>query len=172
MSDDNLKPSDRLYYAIAALPGWDEVSEQARNLGESYAWRFGRILSSVLVAAGEDREPLAVTGVLNRQEAGNLAIIYDQFIVLVDVVTLSEQNGGTTVTVHGFGAIDELQISTTHNYFDGTSQQMRHQGIELKIQIAGHEFVFPPTRWARGPLLQGDAALQAYTTIRDHRAGR
>lgn len=172
MSDDDFKPSDRLFYAIAALRGWDEASEHARSYGGNYAWKLGRLVSTILVAADEDREPLAVTGVLDQQGNGNLAVIYDQFLVLADVAELSEQKGESTVTVHSFHAIDDVQISTTHNYFDGTTQKVRHDGIELQIEIAGRRFVFPPMKSAQSPLLRGDAVLQAYTTIRDQRAGR
>lgn len=172
MSDDEFKPSDRLYYAIAALRGWDEASEHARSYGGNYAWKFGRLVSTILVAADEDREPLAVSGVLDQQGNGNLAVIYDQFVVLADVAELSEQKGESTVTVHSFHAIDDLRVSTTHNYFDGVTKNERHDGIELQIEIAGRRFVFPSMKRAQSPLLQGDAVLRAYTTIRDRQAGR
>jgi hypothetical protein len=172
MSDDDLKPSDRLYYAIAALRGWDETADRARGHAGNYKLKFGQLVSSILLAADEDREPLAVTGVLDEQGTGDLAVVYDQFVVLADVVELSEQKGTITVTVHGFEAIDDVQVSTAHNYFDGTAQKSRHDGIELQIGIAGRRFVLPPMKWGRSPLLQNDAVLQAYTAIRDHLAGR
>jgi hypothetical protein len=171
MSDD-FKTSDRLYYAIIALPGWDEVSARARSFGGNYALQFGRLVSSILVAAGDDREPIAVTGALDQQGTGNIAIIYDTFVVVANVVQLSDEKGEITVTVHDFDAIDLVQVSTTHNYFDGTTKQKRHDGIELQIRIAGRRFVLPPMKWAQSPLLQGDAVLRAYTTIRNQRGGR
>ncbi len=82
MPDDELKTSDRLYYAIAALRGWDEAADEARGCGGMYAVRFGRIVSSILVAADEDREPVAVSGALDEKGTGNVAIIYDRFAVL------------------------------------------------------------------------------------------
>jgi hypothetical protein len=172
MSDDDLKPSDQLYYAIAALRGWDEASDHARRYGGNYALQFGRLVSSILVAAGEDRVPLAVTGVLDQQGNGNLAVIYDQFVVSADVVELSENSGEITVTVHGFDAIDDVQVSTTHNFFDGTTNRRRHEGIELQIRLAGRRLVFPPMKSARNPLLQGDAVFEAYAALRDKRVGR
>ena len=172
MSDIEFKPSDQLYYAIAALRGWDEASQQARSYGGTHASRFGRLVSSILVAADDGRDPLAVTGALDERGTGNIAVIYDQFVVVVDVVELQEQNGEVSVILHNFDAIEAVQISTTHNFFDGTTRHMRHEGIELQIGIAGQRFIFPPMKWAQSPLLQSDAVLLAYTTIRDKRAER
>lgn len=172
MPDDELKASDRLYYAIAALRGWDEASDEARGYGGSYAVRFGRIVSSILIAADEDREPVAVTGALDAKGSGNLAVVYDAFIVVVDVVDLTAQGGDVTVTIHGLDAIEDVQVSTTHNFFEGTEQEGREHGIELQVGLAGQRFTFPPTKWGKSPLLHSGAVLKAYTTIRDHRMAR
>lgn len=172
MSEDELKASDRLYYAIAALRGWDEASSEARGYGGSYAVRFGRIVSSILLAADDDREPVTISGALDENGTGNLAVVYDRFVVVVDVVELTAQGGETTVTVHGLDAIEDVQVSTTHNYFDGTEKHPRQYGMELQIGLAGRRFTFPPSKWGQSPLLQSDAVLKAYTTIRDHRTAR
>lgn len=172
MSDDEFKASDRLYYAIAALRGWDEASSEARGYGGSYAVRFGRIVSSILLAADDDREPLAVSGALDENGNGSIAVVYDRFVVVVDVVELTAQGGETTVAVHGFDAIEDVHVSTAHNYFEGTEKHPRQHGMELQIGLAGQRFTFPPSKWGQSPLLQSDAVLKAYTTIRDHRTAR
>ncbi|MEO2134871.1 hypothetical protein [Microbacterium sp.] len=169
MPNDELKASDRLYYAIAALRGWDEAADDARGYGGNYGVRFGRIVSSILLAADDDREPVAITGALDDQGNGNLAVVYDRFVVVVDVVELTAQGGEVTVTVHEFDAIEDVRVSTTHNYFEGTDKQAREHGMELQIGLAGQRFTFPPTKWGQSPLLHSDAVLKAYTTIRDHR---
>ena len=115
MPNDELKASDRLYYAIAALRGWDEAADEARGYGGNYGVRFGRIVSSILLAADDDREPVAITGALDDQGNGNLAVVYDRFVVVVDVVELTAQGGEVTVTVHEFDAIEDVRVSTTHN---------------------------------------------------------
>lgn len=167
MAEDELKASDRLFYAIAALKGWDEASAEARSYGGNYAWRYGQLMSSVLVAADEDREPIAVGGALDETGTGNLAVVYDRFVVVVDVVGLSAQKGDVKVTVHGHDEIDTLQVRTNHNYFDGVNQSPRHSGIEFEIEVAGQRFVFPSTRFGRSPLVQGEAAWSAFRLIRD-----
>lgn len=143
MSDDEFKPSDRLYYAIAALRGWDEASSEARGYGGSYAVRFGRIVSSILLAADDDREPLAVSGALDENGNGSIAVVYERFVVVVDVVELTAQGGETTVAVHGFDAIEDVHVSTAHNYFEGTEKHPRQYGMELQIGLAGRRFTFP-----------------------------
>ncbi|MFP1602748.1 hypothetical protein ACLD0U_08685 [Microbacterium sp. 2216-1] len=128
MSNDELKASDRLYYAIAALRGWDEAADEARGYGGSYAVRFGRIVSSILIAADDDREPVAITGALDDQRIGNLAVVYDRFVVVVDIVELTAHSGELTVTVHGLDAIEDVRVSTTHNYFEGTDSKPASTG--------------------------------------------
>lgn len=170
MTEAQPKPSDQLYHAIAALRGWDEVADEARSFGRAHAWRLGQLVSSVLVSAGDDRAPLAVTGALDEHGTGNLAVIYDNFIVVGDVVELSKQTHNFAVSVHSFHAIDDIRVSTTHNYFDGTEQHARHEGIELRIGVAGQQFTFPPSRWGHSPLLRDDAVRDAYAAIRDRRS--
>lgn len=172
MAEDEFKASDRLFYAIAALKGWDEAAEEARSYGGNYAWRYGQLMSSILVAADEDREPIAVAGALDESGTGNLAVVYDRFVVVVDVVELSAQKGDVKVTVHGHDEIDVLRVRTNHNYFDGVKQSPRHSGIEFETEVASKRFVFPSTRFGRSPLVQGEAAWSAYRLIRDGRLAR
>jgi hypothetical protein len=74
---------------------------------------------------------------------------FNPVIVVVDVVELTAQGGEVTVTVYGFDAIEDVRVSTTHNYFDGTEKQAREHGMELQIKLAGQQFNFAPTKWGR-----------------------
>ena len=120
----------------------------------------------------ESSRPLAVSGALDENGNGSIAVVYERFVVVVDVVELTAQGGETTVAVHGFDAIEDVHVSTTHNYFEGTEKHPRQYGMELQIGLAGRRFTFPPSKWGQSPLLQSDAVLKAYTTIRDHRTAR
>lgn len=166
MTDDQLKPSDRLYFAIAALRGWDDVEARARSWGGADARRFGQLLSSILLAVGDDAEPLAVAGELNDEWSGNLAVIYDGLIVVADVTEMKDPRGSVVLAVYGFDAISEVQVTARHNYFDGVDSHPRHKGMHLKFTLAGRAVSYPPQGWGRSPLITDDAAMAAYAAIR------
>lgn len=170
MSDDEFGPSDLVYYGIAALKGWDEVLDDARSFPDGGAVRVGRLVSSVLLAGDEDREPVAISGALDDEGNGNIAVVYDTFIVVVDAENVKTERASFTVNVHDLGEVERLGVATNHNYFNGTKARPRERGIQVSIEVGGHTFLFPPRGYGQSPLLQDAAAHEAYRLVRDGRA--
>lgn len=169
MSDD-LSPADRVYYAIAATPGWDDVSSHAQfQRGSAYGVRYGRLVSSILVAAGDDTVPLAVTGALDENGTGHMALVYEGVIVAVAATRFAEPDADFSVTVHGFKEISRVQLGTKHSFFSGLDTP-RSTGFVLKLDLGGVRYTFPPGQHAQNPLLTSEAAHVAYEAVLSHLA--
>jgi hypothetical protein len=168
--DEADPPTDRLYNAIAALSGWDEAINRATMFGpQENARRLGQVLSTILLAAGEDNAPVAVVGELDDDGTGDLSVVYDELLVAVEATTIWSDRGSFTATLHGFNNVSALRVSSAHNYFEGVSTRRgaRHYGLWFTAEIDGRQFVFRSARLRQHPLVADDAILSAYEHIRD-----
>lgn len=170
MAVDDMKPSDRLYYGIASIRGWDEALREAHHYGGNYNTRVGRVLSSLLLAGGENSEPVAVGGTLNDDGDGHLIVIYPDLAVFGRAQKLSANGGEMTVTVHSLDEIDKLQVSTEHNYYDGTTDYARHSGITVGLTLDGAQLKLTGTSYSQSPLSTDAAVFAALELLRSQRA--
>lgn len=167
-----MKPSDRLYYGIASIQGWDEALRKAHHYGGNYNTRVGRALSSMLLAGGENSEPVAVGGTLNDDGDGHLIVIYPDLAVFGRAQKLSANGGEMTVTVHSLDEIDKLHVSTEHNYYDGTTDYARHSGITVGLTLDGAQLTLTGASYSQSPLSTDAAVLAAFEILRARKAHR
>ncbi|WP_136588144.1 MULTISPECIES: hypothetical protein [Actinomycetes] len=170
MTDDDTKPSDRLYYGIASIRGWDEALREAHHYGGNYNIRIGRVLSSLILGGGENSEPVAVGGTLDDHGDGHLIVIYPDLAVFGRAHKLTANGGEMTVTVHSLDEIDRLQVSTEHNYYDGTASYARHSGITVGLTLDGEELKLIGTSYSQSPLSTNAAVFAALEVLRKRRA--
>ncbi|CAN7389996.1 hypothetical protein LJR045_002392 [Microbacterium sp. LjRoot45] len=168
---EELEISDRVYFGIASLKGWDSALNDAAQIADNFRWRLGVLLSTILVASDGGGEPVTVAGDFDddRTGTGFIALFYPEWVVLARVEELSATGGTTTVTVHRLSDVRVVSIRTEHMYFDGTERSPRHRGVSFTVSIEGDEFdVTSISRTANGsPLRHPDAVLAAFKLIRD-----
>jgi hypothetical protein len=164
---DDLQASDRLFFGIQALKGWDSALYEATGFGSQYAWRIGQMLSAILLAGGEDSEPIALAGTLDDDGTGSIVVVYSERVVVVDVSTLSANGGDVTVTVHPLADVRVVSVRTKHNYFDGVERSPRHQGIAFTASIGGREVEIESNSWSNSDLQKPDAVFAAFKLLRD-----
>lgn len=169
MSDDDQKASDRLYYGVEALKGWDGRLQEARDPWRQNQPEVGAILSTILLAAGEDSEPLAVSGELDEAGKGELTVVYDGFFVSVIVADVTAPPGSAWASVYGFDQVTSLDLVGRHNYFSGVEGRDRHVGTRVRVVVGGHALTLAATPWSRNPLSNDAAIFDAYERIRDAR---
>jgi hypothetical protein len=166
--NSDLSTADRVYYAIASTPGWDDVAEHAHfQSGSAYGVKYGRLISSILVAGGESTLPLAVTGILDENGIGHVALIYEGLIVAAAATRFAERDADVSVTAHGFNEISRVQLSTQHSFFSGSSTP-REDGFVLTLDLGDARFTFPARPHAQNQLLTSQAAHLAYKAVRSY----
>lgn len=174
MSDDELKPCDLLHAAIKSLKGWYYLLENSED--EYDRARRGRppgqIISSVLLAGGENSTPIAVSGELDDAQSGRLTILYADRVVIVDAETLWSDAASYTTRVRFFDDISDLRVTTRHSYYDGTDTHARTRGFEFSFAVDGERVQLGATKWAalRSPLVEDQAIYAAYVAICDRKA--
>lgn len=172
MTNDELKPTDHVYYGIASLRGWDETLGQAHRWEGPYALRIGRILSSVLLSGGDDRVPTAITGAMDDSGTGHLALLYPDVLVLVRTTELTANGGDSTVTMHPLAAIAHVHVNANHSYYNGTDDYRRESGMEVQISVDGQDIVLPGRTYTPTDLTNDASAVAALQLIREHLATR
>lgn len=172
MTDNELKPSDHVYYGIASLPGWGDLLGRAQRWGNPFAWAVGQLISGVLLAGGDDRLPVAVTGELNDEGTGVAAILYSDVVVLARASKFtgggSPEGGTADVSVHTLRGLRDLKVISRHNYYDGVKEHPRHSDLEVHVTVDGVGLVFARHGYDSTPLTDDDAALSALKTLREH----
>lgn len=163
-------PSDRLYDGIATLPGWDRALQRAGAVRDMYSTRVGAVVSSVLLAAGESEEAIAVAGKLSDDDRGYLAVVYGGGIVHVHVEALTAEDSDVRVSVYSFGDVERLDVRSQDSYFRRHGNGGQPVRIEFDIDINGHLATFKPGSPARSPLTEPDAVHKAFERIRDARS--
>lgn len=166
---EQLSTPDRIYYALSALRGWDAVLSLHRFHSPTDAWRVGRFVSSILLAADDDREPLAVSGRADDNGTGNLVVVYPEFIVIADASNLDVNSGDFTVAVQPLSAATDLQIATQHNFYDGVENRPRHKSLEVSFKLNGERVTLTPTQtgaYGEDTLVGNTAIHNAYIAVR------
>lgn len=170
MTEHTMQSSDRVYWGIASLRGWDEA------LGTAHGWRgpraqgVGRLISGILVAGGEDRTPIAMTGQLDDKGTGNLAVLYPDVIVIATAVTILSNEASSDISVHPLSTVKSLGVTAHHNYYDGTGRYTRHTQLEVSITVDGTLLTFAGSGYTGNEFTDDDAVKAALETLRAHLA--
>lgn len=169
---DEFAPSDRLFYSIKEIRGWYEVLTEAQDAfyGVPPARaNVGRLISTLLLAGGEDADPVAVCGHMDDERSGRLIVVHQRVIVVADVSKLNRQEAEMSVRVWPHTAVTDLSLSTRHNYFDGTERHKRTQGVSVRFSIGPETFTIDGSNTYRRSMtpLQDDAIYTAYLALRD-----
>ena len=165
---DDVKATDRLYYAIAALPGWDNHLHRARDFnGSDVQFYVGSLLSSVILAGGEDEDPIAVAGSLNDEGQGELTVVYKTHLVRAVVISMVKPKHQVKVTLHPLDTVADISVSTAHVYYRGASStDPRFNGIRVEFSVAGERVVLERARFGRDPLTEDAAIFDALEALR------
>jgi len=172
MTDNELKPTDHVYYGIASLRGWDETLGHAHRWGGDLKWRIGRVLSAMLLAGGDERIPTAITGTMDDNGTGHLALLYPDVVVLVRTNELTANGGDATVTMHPLTAIEHVKVIANHSYYNGTEEFSRESGMEVHVSVSGQDVVFPGRTYSATDITNDASAAAALQIIRQHLSGR
>jgi hypothetical protein len=171
---DELKPSDHLYYSIKALTGWYEA---LANAEDSYAQALrrdvGTLISSVLLAAGDDAEVIAVSGKLENALTGKLVAVFPNVIVTVNAKTLGGDQGGShEARVHQLADAKNLVVEARHSYYAGTDTHPRFRNFAFSFELDGQRHRLEPSNnYSSTPQVKDAAIYAAFVAIRDHAAG-
>ncbi|WP_431795653.1 hypothetical protein [Microbacterium enclense] len=170
MTEHTKQLSDQLYWGIASLKGWDEA------LGTAHGWRgpraqsVGRLISGILVAGGEDRAPIAMTGQLDDNGTGTLAVLYPDVIVIATAATILASNASSDISVRPLSAVTSLGVKAFHNYYDGTDRYTRHTQLEVSVTIDGDPVTFTGSGYIGNEFTDDNAVKAALDTLRAHLA--
>ncbi|MFG6445598.1 hypothetical protein ACFXQA_10040 [Microbacterium sp. P07] len=171
MTDDELSHPVRLYYAIKALPGWYQALDAAQDFPPNDLGRaVGAVVSSVLLSAGEEAEPVAVTGQLDDDRSGRLVIVYPGFLVTVEATTLGT-DGSRVTRVRYFDEISELAVETRHSYFDGVDTYPRTRDFAFTFLLDGEQLRLAASNYSHiaAPEVKTEAIYAAFVLLRDAR---
>lgn len=173
---EELSPAGLLYAAIKSLDGWYYLLENSEDRYErSRSGRTaGQIVSSILLAAGEESTPLAVAGSLGESQSGRLVIVYSDCIVVVDAKTLATDSASYSTQVRFLDEASDLSIETRHSYYDGVDTYPRTRGFAFEFTLDGGRVRLEAKKWAalRSPLVEDQAVYAAYVAIRSRKAAR
>jgi len=167
---DESGPADMLYDGIESLSGWSSLLKDSRETGGAFESRVGSFISSLLLAVGEDRNAIAVAGSVSDKGSGFLVVVCHAGIAYADVVGLRHDADEFRITVFPFAAVISLSIRTRHNYFGGTKERARQNGIEVGIEVGEKSISLQPSPGGTSPLSNADAVHAAFLAIRDARA--
>lgn len=171
MTQNNVNTTaQQLVAAVRTLEGWYYLLENAEDYGGRAPGTrvFGALLSSVLLAGGEDALPIFLTGELTDTGAGRLVAVYSDSIVTVSALNLENHNAIHETQLHPFADVTELTVQTKHNYFDGTETYPRHRGFAFGFKLSGSPVHLTASTWSgvRNDLTGDDAAFAAFVAIR------
>ncbi len=165
-----LHPDELLLRAIKSLPGWYGHLEDASDFsGRSAGARtIGAIISSILLAAGEEEPPVAVNGRVEDTGHGYLYVVYPDFMVTVVASRLRENNASYETRLRFFADARDLRVQTKHSYYDGTDTYPRHRGFTFSFTIDGERLELAPSHWspAGNELVRDDAVYAAFEAVR------
>lgn len=161
--------TNRLRGGIAGIRGWNSVLGRSAQ-GMGHAFHLGRLISSVSLTAG-DNEPLAITGALDDDEHGYLAVAYDSFLIVADVERITDKAGKYTVRLYGWGSVESVEVSTRYNYFSEAEESGPQDTMDLLLTVAGQP-VFFKVRDGDSPLVKGPAIHSVLMAIRAYLSAR
>ncbi|MDF2047274.1 hypothetical protein P2P98_13995 [Microbacterium sp. Kw_RZR3] len=173
MTDNNsIQPHEELYGAMKSLPGWHYVLESAQEFGGSGPGTrtVGALISSVLLAGGEDVVPIAVTGQADAEAGtGTLFVFYPGIIVEATGSQLRSAEASFRTSVHPTRQARNLHVTTKHSYFSGTDAHPRTRGFGFGVTVDQQEMEFESPNWGyqRSPLTTDEAIYAAFSAIRD-----
>lgn len=173
MITDELSIPDRVYYGIKALPGWYGVLTDAEYAQDASRQRIvGSVISSVLLAGGEEQEPIAVTGELAADNySGRLIVFYSTMIVTVDAKQLNSESASYETRVWPLKLVSGLAVETRHSFYYGTNEHPRHVKFVFSFDLAGDRYRASSFGHVQqSPLVQDAAIFEAFKLIRDRLA--
>lgn len=155
---------------IAAIRGWDSAISEALQ-GFGHALYLGRMISSIILAAGEHNEPLAIAGALDDEGTGYLAVAYENFLVISDVAQISDRAGSYTVKLLGWGSVESIEVTTKHSHIGDSEPREPKDTIALLLTVAGQPLHFM-VRDGDSPLVKGAAIHSVLVAIRGNLSAR
>lgn len=167
---DQLSTADRVYFAIASLRGWESPLSLYQHYSPNDAYRVGRLVSSILVAADDDREPLAVSGEADDAGTGTVSVVYPDFVVVAKATGMDVNAGEFNVFVHPLNEAKDLRVETSHSFYTGVDSHPRYRGIGVSFTVGGEKVVLAPTQsgaYGDETLVGSKAVHDAYLALRD-----
>ncbi|MDQ1217180.1 hypothetical protein [Microbacterium arborescens] len=173
MTNNEVSPDEQLYTAMMGIPGWYEALQNGQEFpAAQYGVGAGRIVSSILLAAGDDAEPIAVAGKLQEDRTGWLVVVYASLIVSVDVTQLNNDGFEYATDVHFPRDLSDLSVISGHSYYNGINGRPRHRGMQFTFTLAGKPVhMFSAHHYNNSSLITDDAIYAAYVSLRDSAAG-
>jgi hypothetical protein len=171
MTTDELSIPDRVYFGVKALPGWYDVLTDAEDAYPPLPKRvIGSLISSVLLAGGEELEPIAIAGELNRDDySGRLIVFYPTMIITVDAKQLNSERGSHETRIWPVDLVSGLALEAHHSFYDGTAERPRHTKFAFEFDLGGDRLrAASVAQHFQSPLVQEAAIFDAFKTIRDH----
>ncbi|AUG29858.1 hypothetical protein CXR34_10660 [Microbacterium hominis] len=165
----NTDASSTLYFAIKSLRGWYEVLQGAENsMMPGFRRNVGTVVSSVLLASGEEVSPVAVTGSLDDSFSGTLLVVYPNFLVMVDALRLESDSASHVTKLCPVASASAIVIETKHSYYDGTEEHPRHKGFVFSVVLGGQRIQIGGSAYPRqSPLVEDSAIYEAFKVVRD-----
>ncbi|MDD7944563.1 hypothetical protein PUW79_07965 [Microbacterium sp. NE2HP2] len=168
---DTELPSDRIYNALQQLAGWGELLRDAASgwSGEPVKHNTGRLLSSLLLAGGEDRQPIALTGELDESGTGRVIVYYPGFFVVSDVTAMRGDEGSFTARLWPASSVTDLEVRSAHSYYQGVQDRARHRGMAFSFSLNDERIDVSVRRsYSTDPdLLTDKARYDAFLSLRD-----
>ncbi|WP_311243996.1 hypothetical protein [Microbacterium sp. WCS2018Hpa-23] len=169
---DELTPNDQLFYTIKELKGWYELLELATDSfhgNNPSRHHVGRLISTILLAAGEDLEPIAISGALDENGTGDLTLVYPKLILRVTGNQLKKAEGTFGLSLWQLADATDLAIEARHNYFDGTHTHPRSRGIQVRFTVGSEQVTLCGTNsyYRTSPALQDEAFYAAFLALRE-----
>lgn len=164
---DERKNSDLIYHAISTLRGWEPLLSLHSGHGRDKAWRIGSLISTLLFAGGEDREPIAVSGSVTDGGTGDIIVVYPTFLVIADVTNLGLNSGAVIVSVAPLSNAQRVGVSSRHNYYEGTAESKRESGIEVSFRLGERDIKLKSAPSGDSSFTNDDAIARAFVAVRD-----
>lgn len=171
---DELSSSDKLFYTIKELKGWYQIltSAQDQFYGNTPTRHLvGRMMNTILLAAGEDSDPLAMSGELDAAWSGHLTLVYPHTIIRIEAVEMDKEGGHFALRLWPLTAATELSLETHRSYFDGTETHPRYRGVKVSFVVEGNPVTLSSRQAFRDamPALQDESIYAAFLALRDAR---
>ncbi|QRY40825.1 hypothetical protein JVX92_00585 [Microbacterium hominis] len=165
----NSDVSEALYFGIKSLRGWYEIIQGAEHsMGPLLRRNVGTVLSSVLLAGGEEVYPVAVTGSLDESGTGTLLVVYPNLLVTVDAARLDSDAASHVTKLWPANSASDIVIETKHSYYYGTEEHPRDKGFVFSVVLGGQRIQVGGSAYPhQSPLVEDSAIYEAFKAIRD-----